>query len=149
MYINYLGYQEYGTRSAKVLSTEKETLTETKLSRLFSIIRREKIKNVTAENKEDGISICIFFNGTNSHIEIIDEEEETWYIYDNMLGDDSDIGLFGYDFPKWSVCDNLETTIDILKEFMATPHNKARQHRIIRQKEPSYQHIAFGRTVCT
>ena len=24
-----------------------------------------------------------------------------------------------------------------------------RQHRIIRQKEPSYQHIAFGRTVCT
>ena len=37
MYINYLGYQEYGTRNAKVLSTEKETLTETKLSRLFSI----------------------------------------------------------------------------------------------------------------
>ena len=29
-----------------------------------------------------------------------------------------DIGLFGYDFPKWSVCDNLETTIDILKEFI-------------------------------
>lgn len=118
MYINSLGYQEYGTRNAKVLSTEKETLTETKLSRLFSMIKREKIKNINAENKEDGISICIFFNGTNSHIEIIDEEEETRYIYDNMLGDDSNIGLCGCDFPKWSVCDNLEITVDILKEFI-------------------------------
>ena len=37
---------------------------------------------------------------------------------------------------------------ETLNELLEAEAEKLRQHRIIRQKEPSCQHIAFGRTVC-
>ena len=118
MYADYLNYQEYGTRNAKVLSAEKGSLTEAKLSQLFSAIKSGKVRLINAENKEHGLSISIFIDGTISHIEILDDAEETRYIYDNTQGDESDTGLGGYDFPKWSICDDLEMVVAILKKFV-------------------------------
>lgn len=118
MYVDYLNYQEYGTRNAKVLSAEKGSLTEAKLSQLFSAIKGGKVKLVNAENKENGLSISIFIDGTISHIEILDDAEETRYIYDNTLDDESDTGLGGYDFPTWSICNDLEIVVNVLKKFV-------------------------------
>lgn len=118
MYIDYLNYQENGTRNAKVLSAEKGNLTKEKLAHLFSLVEQGKIKLVNAESKAEGLSISVFIDGPNSHIEIIDDGEETRYVYDNLLGDESDVAIGGYDFPKWSICGDVGVLTSILKEFV-------------------------------
>lgn len=59
MYVDYLNYQEYGTRNAKVLSATKGNLTEDKLSRLFSMIKNKKVKIINAEKKMDYLSVFL------------------------------------------------------------------------------------------
>ena len=120
LYIDYLNYQEYGTRNAKVLSTEKGSLTEAKLSRLFSMIEQGKIKLVNAESRSNVGSISVYIDGSNAHIEVLDDEEEARFVYDNLLEDDSDVGIGGYDFPKWSICQDLRILNAILKKFLTS-----------------------------
>ncbi len=119
MYIDYLTYHEVGVRNTKKLSVEQGNLTDGKLSKLFAQIEQGKITNIEAGNEEEAYSMIIFLEGTNSRIGILDEEEETGYVYDNLQEDESDIGIAGYDFPKWSVCNNPSILIEILKEFAA------------------------------
>ena len=47
-----------------------------------------------------------------------------------------------------TILENFPLYCPKCKQEMLIRANKLRQHRIIRQKEPSYQQIAFGRTVC-
>ncbi len=120
MYIDFLTYHEANVRSSKLLSKERGTLTESKLSHLFSLIQQGKLTRLEAENQAEAYSIVVFLEGSNSHVGILDEEEETRYVYDNLQEEEGDVGIGGYDFPKWSVCGNPAILIDILKEFFAT-----------------------------
>ncbi len=119
MYIDYITYHEVGVRSTKKLSVEQGNLTDGKLSKLFTQIEQGKITNIEAGNQEEAYSMIVFLEGTNSRIGILDEEEETGYVYDNLQEDESEIGIAGYDFPKWSVCNDPSILIEILKEFIA------------------------------
>lgn len=120
MYIDYLTYHEVDVRNTKKLSVEQGNLTEGKLSKLFTQIEKEKITNLEAGNQEEAYSMVVFLEGKNSRIGIVDEEEETGYVYDNLQDDESDIDIAGYDFPQWSVCSDPTILIEILKEFITT-----------------------------
>lgn len=87
---------------------------------IICYLDQQRVTRIELDNSCEMIGMSVFVEGGLSQISISDEAHDFIYYYDNGTGDHSTVGIAGYEFDKWMVCDQNNVLIEILKEFITT-----------------------------
>lgn len=87
---------------------------------IINELTQQHVSRIELDNNCKLIGMSVFVQGNLSQISISDEAHDLIYYFDNGSSDHSIVGVSGYEFEQWMVCDQLDALIEILKKFIAT-----------------------------
>ena len=88
------------------------------INNIKEFLLQKKIERVEIDNTLEHIGMSIFVDGSKSQIGIIDEMNAVVYYYSNGSQSQKDVDFGDYSFEEWMICEQPDTMISILFEFI-------------------------------